>query len=101
LVLRPERSEDEDYPEIHYSLIASTNQLIKDATGPNWAPLSTDIAGMGNDYDKLLLINTCHGIHSFLELLRHRFPFIRRQRVAIETTRGPKRLNSLNQILAW
>jgi nucleoside phosphorylase len=32
LVLRPERSEDEDNPEIHYGPIASANQLMKDAT---------------------------------------------------------------------
>jgi nucleoside phosphorylase len=31
LVLRPERSEDEDNPAIHYGLIASANQLMKDA----------------------------------------------------------------------
>ena len=31
LVLRPERTADEDNPAIHYGLIASGNQLIKDA----------------------------------------------------------------------
>jgi hypothetical protein len=31
LILRPERSEDEDNPAIHYGLIASANQLMKDA----------------------------------------------------------------------
>ncbi|KAH8780370.1 nucleoside phosphorylase domain-containing protein [Hyaloscypha finlandica] len=32
LVLRPKRSEDEDNLEVHYGLIASANQLMKDAT---------------------------------------------------------------------
>jgi nucleoside phosphorylase len=32
LVLRPERTEDEDNPAIHYGLIASANQLMKDAS---------------------------------------------------------------------
>jgi nucleoside phosphorylase len=31
MVLRPERMEDEDNPAIHYGLIASANQLMKDA----------------------------------------------------------------------
>jgi nucleoside phosphorylase len=31
MILRPERTEDEDNPVIHYGLIASANQLIKDA----------------------------------------------------------------------
>ncbi|KAH0425414.1 hypothetical protein CcaCcLH18_10962 [Colletotrichum camelliae] len=31
LVLRDERDEDEDYPLVHYGLIASSNQLMKDA----------------------------------------------------------------------
>ena len=31
LILRLERSEDENNPEIHYGLVASANQLIKDA----------------------------------------------------------------------
>ncbi|KAL0943129.1 g-protein beta wd-40 repeats containing [Colletotrichum truncatum] len=31
LVLRPERAEDDDNPSIHYGLIASANQLMKDA----------------------------------------------------------------------
>ena len=31
LILRPERTEDEDNPAIHYGLIASANQLTKDA----------------------------------------------------------------------
>ncbi len=31
LILRPERTEDEDNPAIHYGLIASANQLMKDA----------------------------------------------------------------------
>lgn len=31
MVLRPERSEHEDNPAIHYGLIASANQLMKDA----------------------------------------------------------------------
>ena len=31
LVLRPKRNEDEDNPAIHYGLIASANQLMKDA----------------------------------------------------------------------
>jgi len=32
LVLRPKRDEDEDNLEVHYGLIASANQLMKDAT---------------------------------------------------------------------
>jgi len=32
IVLRPERTEEEDNPAIHYGLIASANQLMKDAT---------------------------------------------------------------------
>ncbi|KAH8816143.1 hypothetical protein F5884DRAFT_841856 [Xylogone sp. PMI_703] len=32
LISRPERSEDEDNPAIHYGLIASANQLMKDAS---------------------------------------------------------------------
>jgi nucleoside phosphorylase len=32
LILRPERTEDEDNPTVHYGLIASANQLMKDAT---------------------------------------------------------------------
>jgi nucleoside phosphorylase len=31
LILRPERTEDEDNPAVYYSLIASANQLMKDA----------------------------------------------------------------------
>ncbi|KAJ4864350.1 ankyrin repeats (3 copies) domain-containing protein [Trichoderma breve] len=32
LILRPERTEDDDIPSIHYGLIASANQLMKDAS---------------------------------------------------------------------
>ena len=32
LILRPERTEEEDNPAIHYGLIASANQLMKDAS---------------------------------------------------------------------
>jgi nucleoside phosphorylase len=32
IVLRPERTKDEDNPAIHYGLIASANQLMRDAS---------------------------------------------------------------------
>ena len=32
MLTRPERSEDEDNPSIHYGLIASANQIMRDAT---------------------------------------------------------------------
>jgi nucleoside phosphorylase len=66
LVLRPERSEDKDNPEIHYGLIASANQLMKDATVRDRLTAEMDVlcfemeaAGLMNHFPCLVIRGIC------------------------------------------
>jgi nucleoside phosphorylase len=66
LVLRPERSEDEDNPEIHYGLIASANQLMKDPTVRDKLAAEKDVlcfemeaAGLLNHFPCLVIRGIC------------------------------------------
>ena len=66
LVLRPERSEDGDSPEIHYGLIASANQLMKDATVRDRLAAKMDVlcfemeaAGLMNHFPCLVIRGIC------------------------------------------
>jgi nucleoside phosphorylase len=66
LVLRPERSEDEDDPEIHYGLIASANQLMKDAIVRDRLAAERDVlcfemeaAGLMNHFPCLVIRGIC------------------------------------------
>jgi nucleoside phosphorylase len=66
LVLRPERSEEEDNPEIHYGLIASANQLMKDATVRDKLAAEKDVlcfemeaAGLMNHFPCLVIRGIC------------------------------------------
>lgn len=66
LVLRPERSEDEDNLEIHYGLIASANQLMKDATVRDRLAAEMDVlyfemeaAGLINHFPCLVIRGIC------------------------------------------
>jgi nucleoside phosphorylase len=66
LVLRPERSEDEDNPEIHYGLIASANRLMKDATVRDRFAAEMDVlcfemeaAGLMNHFPCLVIRGIC------------------------------------------
>jgi nucleoside phosphorylase len=66
LILRPERSEDEDNPEIHYGLVASANQLMKDALirdrlAAKEAVLCFDMeaAGLMNHFPCLVIRGIC------------------------------------------
>jgi nucleoside phosphorylase len=66
LVLRPERSEDEDDPEIHYGLIASANRLMKDAIVRDRLAAEKDVlcfemeaAGLMNHFSCLVIRGIC------------------------------------------
>jgi nucleoside phosphorylase len=66
LVLRPERSEDEDDPEIHYGLIASADQLMKDARVRDRLSAEKDVlcfemeaAGLMNHFPCLVIRGIC------------------------------------------
>lgn len=66
LVLRPERTEDEDNPVIHYGLIASANQLMKDASVRDRLAAEKDVlcfemeaAGLMNHFPCLVIRGIC------------------------------------------
>ncbi|KAI9776598.1 MAG: hypothetical protein M1839_009502 [Geoglossum umbratile] len=66
LILRPERAEDEDNPAIHYGLIASANQLMKDALLRDKFAKENDVlcfemeaAGLMNQFPCLVIRGIC------------------------------------------
>jgi nucleoside phosphorylase len=66
LVWRQERTEDEDNPAIHYSLIALANQLIKDAlvrdklaAEMNVLCFEMEAAGLMNQFPCLAIRSIC------------------------------------------
>lgn len=66
LIPRPERTEDEDNPAIHYGLIASANQLMKDALVRDTLVAEKDIlcfemeaAGLMNHFPYLVIRGIC------------------------------------------
>jgi len=66
LVLRPKRSKDEDNPEVHYGLIASANQLMKDALVQDRLAAEMDVlcfemeaAGLMNHFPCLVIRGIC------------------------------------------
>ena len=66
LVPRPERTEDEDNPAIHYGLIASANQLMKDAlvrdtlaAEKNVLCFEMEAAGLMNHFPCLVIRGIC------------------------------------------
>ena len=66
LILRPERTEDEDNPAIHYGLIASANQLMKDALFRDRLAAEKDVlcfemeaAGLMNHFPCLVIRGVC------------------------------------------
>ena len=66
LILRPERTEDEDNPAIHYGLIASANQLMKDASIRDELAAERDVlcfemeaAGLMNHFPCLVIRGIC------------------------------------------
>ena len=66
LVLRPERTEDEDNPTIYYGLIASANQLMKDALVRDRLAAEKDVlcfemeaAGLMNQFPCLVIRGIC------------------------------------------
>ncbi|KAH8650296.1 nucleoside phosphorylase domain-containing protein [Tricladium varicosporioides] len=66
LVTRPERAEEEDNPTIHYGLIASANQLMKDATIRDKLAAEKDVlcfemeaAGLMNHFPCLVIRGIC------------------------------------------
>ena len=66
LILRPDRSEDEDNPKIHYGLIASANQLMKDALMRDRLAAEIDVlcfemeaAGLMNHFPCLVIRGIC------------------------------------------
>jgi nucleoside phosphorylase len=66
LVLRRERTEDEDNPTIHYGLIASANQLMKDASVRDRLVADKDVlcfemeaAGLMNHFPCLVIRGIC------------------------------------------
>ena len=66
LILRPERTEDEDNPAIHYGLIASANQLMKDALVRDRLAAEKDVlcfemeaAGLMNHFPCLVIRGIC------------------------------------------
>ncbi|KAL7954576.1 purine and uridine phosphorylase [Trichoderma compactum] len=66
LIARPNRSEDEDNPAIHYGLIASANQLIRDAAIRDKIAAETDVlcfeteaAGLMNHFPCLVVRGIC------------------------------------------
>jgi nucleoside phosphorylase len=66
MILRPVRSEDEDNPAIHYGLIASANQLMKDALVRDRLAAEKDVlcfemeaAGLMNQFPCLVIRGVC------------------------------------------
>ncbi|OCK95650.1 purine and uridine phosphorylase [Cenococcum geophilum 1.58] len=66
LISRPERAEDEDNPAIHYGLIASANQLMKDALLRDKIAKEKDVrcfemeaAGLMNQFPCLVIRGIC------------------------------------------
>ncbi|KAH7114725.1 hypothetical protein B0J13DRAFT_533546 [Dactylonectria estremocensis] len=66
LILRPERTQDEDNPTIHYGVIASGNQLMKDASVRDKLAVEEDIlcfemeaAGLMNHFPCLAIRGIC------------------------------------------
>ncbi|RYP75133.1 hypothetical protein DL771_002594 [Monosporascus sp. 5C6A] len=66
LILRPGRTEDEDNPTIHYGLIASANQLMKDASVRDKLAAEMDVlcfemeaAGLMNHFPCLVIRGIC------------------------------------------
>ncbi|KAH6977638.1 hypothetical protein EDB80DRAFT_265352 [Ilyonectria destructans] len=66
LILRPERTKDEDNPAIHYGLIASANQLMKDALVRDKLAAEKDVlcfemeaAGLMNHFPCLVIRGIC------------------------------------------
>lgn len=66
LILRPERAKYEDNPAIHYGLIASANQLMKDATVRDKLAAEKDVlcfemeaAGLMNHFPCLVIRGIC------------------------------------------
>jgi nucleoside phosphorylase len=66
LELRPERTEDEDNPVVHYGLIASANQLMKDALvrdrlaeGMDVLCFEMEAAGLMNHFPCLVIRGIC------------------------------------------
>ncbi|KAF4630324.1 hypothetical protein G7Y89_g7821 [Cudoniella acicularis] len=66
LILRPERDEEEDNLEIHYGLIASANQLMKDALVRDRLAVEKDVlcfemeaAGLMNHFPCLVIRGIC------------------------------------------
>ncbi|KAL2802448.1 hypothetical protein BJX63DRAFT_437864 [Aspergillus granulosus] len=66
LILRPKRTEDEDNPAIHYGLIASANQLMKDALVRDKLAAEKGVlcfemeaAGLMNQYPFLIIRGIC------------------------------------------
>ncbi|KLJ13510.1 hypothetical protein EMPG_11549 [Blastomyces silverae] len=66
LILRPKRTEDEDNPQIHYGLIASGNQLMKDALVRDKLATEKDVlcfemeaAGLVNHFPCLVIRGIC------------------------------------------
>jgi nucleoside phosphorylase len=66
LILRPERTEDEDNPAIHYGMIASANQLMKNALVRDILAAEKDVlcfemeaAGLINHFPCLVIRGVC------------------------------------------
>lgn len=66
LIFRPERTEDEDDPTIHYGLIASANQLMKDASVRDTLAKEKEVlcfemeaAGLMNHFPCLVIRGIC------------------------------------------
>ncbi|KAH7134135.1 nucleoside phosphorylase domain-containing protein [Dactylonectria macrodidyma] len=66
LIVRPERTEDEDNPAIHYGLIALANQLMKDALARDQLAAEKDVlcfemevAGLMNRFPCLVIHSIC------------------------------------------
>ena len=66
LILRPKRTEDEDNPAVHYGLIASANQLMKDALVRDILAAENDVlcfemeaAGLMNHFPCLVIRGIC------------------------------------------
>ncbi|KAN0079531.1 hypothetical protein V8E54_004745 [Elaphomyces granulatus] len=66
LIIRPERTEDEDNPMVHYGLIASGNKLIEDAllrdaliAKKDVLCFETEVAGLMNHFPCLVIHGIC------------------------------------------
>jgi len=66
LIIRPERTEDDDNPAIHYGLIASANQVMKDALIRDTLAAEKDVlcfemeaAGLMNHFPCLVIRGIC------------------------------------------